>query len=390
MAFMLPRRVRVVLLLLAVVGAAACKGKTATQEAAPTASAMPPAPKPVSLPPEPTPPAADHASEVPGLTAKLAADKAYAGVWSAPRPDLNAFLTYVSELLAQSAAPAELATTMKAKNLHDAGIKLLMIESRVGKFPDDFTQQFSKHLDSVKSEPHLGTWTPWKKGDPFHDFSALASWSRPADPVYLREHIAARGAGGGPIRWGEFAPKDKAPLRPWLVDERAALERLGLVATLTGEEQARLSSLVAEAAKPKAPRLGEDFKLGDFTYNVKSVDIVDSVGSGAAAKHASEDALFLLVKYTIRNDSTETETVATDDFRIVDAQSREFRPSADANAALVLSGSKDLALSELQPGLKKSMVTPFEMPAAAARGVVTLVIPEKGLLGTGSVRIPLK
>jgi hypothetical protein len=35
------------------------------------------------------------------------------------------------------------------------------------------------------------------------------------------------------------------------------------------------------------------------------------------------------------------------------------------------------------------MATAFEMPDAAAKGVFTLVIPEKGL-GTGSVRITLK
>jgi hypothetical protein len=48
------------------------------------------------------------------------------------------------------------------------------------------------------------------------------------------------------------------------------------------------------------------------------------------------------VEYTIRNDSNATETVFTDDFRIVDAQGREFRPSAEGNMALASSGNKDL------------------------------------------------
>jgi hypothetical protein len=66
------------------------------------------------------------------------------------------------------------------------------------------------------------------------------------------------------------------------------------------------------------------------------------------------------------------------------------KAGSEANTALEMSGHKDLIVSELQPGLTKKMVTAFEMPDATARGTFTLVIPEKGLLGTGSVRITLK
>lgn len=142
--------------------------------------------------------------------------------------------------------------------------------------------------------------------------------------------------------------------------------------------------------KPRQPKLGEAFKLGDFTYTVKDVTSFTSVGTGLAEKHASEGARFVVVEFTIQNDTKSTATVMTDDFRIVDAQGREFRPSSEANTALVMSGGKDLGLTELQPGLKKKISTAFEMPDAAAKGAFTLVIPEKGLLGTGSVRITLK
>lgn len=147
-----------------------------------------------------------------------------------------------------------------------------------------------------------------------------------------------------------------------------------------------------EPEKPKArtPKLNEWFKLGEFTYLVKSVQVAGTVGTGFAKKTASDGAVYVLVSFMVRNEGSETETVLTDDFRIVDAKDREYHPSSDANTALVMSGGKDLALTELQPGLKKAITTGFEVPKSAVEDGFTLVIPEKGVFGTGSVRIALK
>lgn len=362
-------------------------GASADPAAPPTVTAAPV--KPV-LPPEPLPMLAEKAGEVPALEAALAKDAAYQAVWTGPRSDLNAFLSYVSQVLSTGgSAPAPLGTALKAKKLHDAGIKLFLVFARVGTFPDEFATKFASHLDATKGEPHLGVWSAHSKGAPLHDYSCLAAWSRPEEAAYLREHLAAKKDGAGPFGWSAWSGKD-APARPWLVDEGAALERLAILGSLTPDEVARAAFLKAEAKKPRQPKLGEEFKLGDFTYAVKDVEVVDSVGSGFGKKKASEGAQFVLVHFAMRNDASATETVLTDDFRIVDAQGREYRPSSEANTALVMSGGKDLGLTELQPGLKKSMTTAFEMPEAAAKGVFTLVIPEKGLLGMGSVRITLK
>jgi hypothetical protein len=51
---------------------------------------------------------------------------------------------------------------------------------------------------------------------------------------------------------------------------------------------------------------------------------------------------------------------------------------------------EDLLLSEIQTGLKKTMTTAFEVPAAVANGRFDLVIPEKGLLGSKKVTISLR
>ena len=187
------------------------------------------------------------------------------------------------------------------------------------------------------------------------------------------------------MRWAPWAGKEP-PLRPWLVAEKDALERLSLFG-LTVEEKARHAAIIEEEKRPK---LGQDFKLGDFTYNVKGVTSDIAVGNGFAEKRASEGARFVVVEYTIVNESNATKTVLSNDFRMVDEKGREYRPSSEANTALAMSGhSKDLGLAEVQPGIKKKMTTAFEMPEASTNGAVTLVIPEKGFLGTGSVRIKL-
>ena len=231
----------------------ACKPRTgagADAGASVTAAVTPP--KPV-LPPEPPPPVADKAGEVPNLEAALAKDAAYQGVWTGPRADLNAFLSYVSELVAMGGAPVPLMNAVKAKKLQDAGTKLFMVFSRVGKFPDDFTKKLATHLDGAKSEPHVGTWSVFTKGGAYHDISALAAWSRPEDASYLREHIAAKATGAGPFPWSPWPGKGEAP-RLWLLDEVAALDRLALLVKLTAEEDVRRASLRANAKKEAAAK----------------------------------------------------------------------------------------------------------------------------------------
>ncbi len=245
-------------LLLVTLGEAGCKAKG--QDSAPTpvgaASSATTTTKP-ALPPEPPPPAADKAAEVPGLEAALAKDTAYQAVWNGPRSDLNAFLSYVSELVATSGANDALMKTMHTKKLHDAAIKLFMVFGRLGRFPNDFTKKLSTHLDATKAEPHGGTWSAFTKGGAMHDYSSLAAWSRGDDAALLREHIASKRSGAGPFGWEAWQGKGDAP-RPWLVTEVDALDRLALVTELTSEEQARRESLRVAMKKEAAAKAEMD------------------------------------------------------------------------------------------------------------------------------------
>gem|GEM_PF-1709015 len=142
------------------------------------------------------------------------------------------------------------------------------------------------------------------------------------------------------------------------------------------------------SSKVKTARAGESFRLGDFTYRFISDDVTSEVGSRFSRVRAQDDALFLIVTYSITNDSNETETVLTDDVTFKDEAGRIFRSSSRLNTALMMEREdKDFILSELQPGLTKTMVTGFELPSSAFRGKWTLVVKEKGFFGTGTVEV---
>jgi hypothetical protein len=137
-------------------------------------------------------------------------------------------------------------------------------------------------------------------------------------------------------------------------------------------------------------KLGEQFQIGGFSYIINDIEAVKSIGKRFLKEKEGEDAIFLVVSYTIENIGKETETVMSDDLKIVDNQERIFRPSSKGNTALsMVDESKDYILSEIQPGIKKNMLTVFEIPISVAREGVKLIIPEKGLFGTKQVEILL-
>lgn len=162
------------------------------------------------------------------------------------------------------------------------------------------------------------------------------------------------------------------------------------VAAETQPAAAKASSKQEKRA-PRQALLNEPFRLGKFTYTVTGAEVLDTIGRGYGRKKASDGASFIVVHYTIVNEGNKTETVMSDDFQIVDAKGRQFRPSSEANTALMMSGKdKDFILSELQPGIPKSMATAFEVPNTVLEAPFQLVIPEKGFLGTDKVIIGLQ
>lgn len=268
--------------------AAASSAVSTWGSAAPTTRSPPPA-EPPSLP--------DRAAEVPDLEQKLAAIKEYAGIWAPERrDDRTLFLSAVSELPTAGGFYGPVRTAIDAKKpLREAAIKLYLIFSRLGHYPDGFTAELTKYLDTVKGEPHLGVWSPEQKGRPPHDFSALAFWMNRDRPEYLREMLTARRE--GPLGWMAPDPK-KPPERLYLADEKAALERLAQLVPLDPTEQTRLDQLRAEAAVLRVPI---EKLLGEYKDNEVRADgqfkdqLIQVTGVVGDVKKDITDAIYVMV-----------------------------------------------------------------------------------------------
>jgi len=149
-----------------------------------------------------------------------------------------------------------------------------------------------------------------------------------------------------------------------------------------GEERARESFPALEAQRKYEESIGgfhvsfnEEFKLGDYTYKITSIQLEQAVGPKYARRSASEGAWFVLVNVLIRNDGKQTTETDTDDFRLRDADGREFSPDNAATTAV----SSDFSLRQLHPGIFKKAITVFEVPISVATTSFKILIPEKGL-----------
>jgi hypothetical protein len=173
-------------------------------------------------------------------------------------------------------------------------------------------------------------------------------------------------------------------------------------------EAERKSAADAAAVAAAAPAsIGESFRLGDFSYTITSVRktnhiggsdfesaLVDAFAQGLqkelGEEPSNDSAVFLIVRYRIKNEGTEAAVVSTTDFTIVDAKGRKFTTSSDATSELVMNQGADFLLSELQPGIGSDGVQAFQLPNDSFDGELILVVPEKGFLSSGEKRVKLK
>jgi len=145
--------------------------------------------------------------------------------------------------------------------------------------------------------------------------------------------------------------------------------------------------------KPKGTHaIGDTFTLGDFKYTINGVSARKAIGKTAFGRFmgetASPGATFVIVSYTMENVGSESQTVLSDDFQIQDGANRTFKPSSKANVALLTeSNDKDFLLSQLQPGLPRTMQQAFELPEKALESPITIVIPEKGIFSSGKAKV---
>ena len=161
------------------------------------------------------------------------------------------------------------------------------------------------------------------------------------------------------------------------------------------KEVPRTVPKAAPQKKPKPRRRGEigigtPFSLGGFTYTIRAARTTPVVGGEFSHEVAPWGATFLLVHFSIRNDTSRTATVLAEDFKIEDGKGRTFDPSSDASTALLMAGeTDDWLFRELQPGITQQGICPFLIPNDALAPGLTLVVPEKGFWKSKEVRISL-
>ena len=151
--------------------------------------------------------------------------------------------------------------------------------------------------------------------------------------------------------------------------------------------------IVVEIGTPRQfPYVHDEFQLGNFSYLVERVHTEKAVGSSSTRQEASPGAIWLIVRYTIENAGQRTATAIASNITIVDEQNRIFDPSSNGSVALAMSEGIDLAISQLQPGIRRAQVAVFEVPKSTveSKNGFHVVIPEKGLRNQNDVRIHLK
>jgi hypothetical protein len=164
-------------------------------------------------------------------------------------------------------------------------------------------------------------------------------------------------------------------------------------ATSANPPPATAGSEPGPAAVPKKfdHYLSEAFTLGEFEYRIVDWSTAEKLGNDVVSERAGDDAVFVVVRLTEKNLGKETVTGLADNFELLDAKGRTFRPSSRGKTTLAMTEGQDVIVTELHPGVGKRTATVFEVPteAVASGAPLVLVVQERGALSAGRGRVLL-
>lgn len=164
-------------------------------------------------------------------------------------------------------------------------------------------------------------------------------------------------------------------------------------ASHTGTPANPVSELTAEVySNPEdVYSVGKAFRLGLYTYTIAGSQIATTLGGQRNPISADAGAEYVVVTFTVRNDSIRARELSTADLKIEDANGVTYAPSRPATALLQpsLDGS-DEPLTDIQPGATKVLAVAFEIPETSLKQPLTLIIPEQGPFASRKASIPLK
>lgn len=132
-----------------------------------------------------------------------------------------------------------------------------------------------------------------------------------------------------------------------------------------GSDANNVSNNQNGAAMEQVHKIGEDFLIGHFNYNLGKVEQKSSVGDQYSSSKAS--GVYEVCYLSIINGDKEPRYADSAMFKIIDDQNRSFAVSTDATTAYSITyGSKyDLFLKQANPGVQIDGVLVFDIPKDA-------------------------
>src|SRR5271165_5402975 len=95
---------------------------------------------------------------------------------------------------------------------------------------------------------------------------------------------------------------------------------------ITAAVNAMIAAIRCEHAGTEQ-QANSEFRQGDLSYNITGEDIRPRIGDQQSGAKAEEGATFVIIYFTVRNETDATRTVSANDFKLQDAKDRLFSVS---------------------------------------------------------------
>jgi Domain of unknown function (DUF4352) len=164
---------------------------------------------------------------------------------------------------------------------------------------------------------------------------------------------------------------------------------VGLKSLKQSDRSAAVAAALADTLRPKVDpnlanvhALGKAFRLGPYTYTIAGCKTAATLGDQFSPMRANQGDEYVVVTFSIRNDSTKPRVASIEAFRLQDANGAVYAACSQGAAVPRTQLTRgDLLLTEIQPGITKALAAAFEVPVASLKPPLKLLVFEQDLLG---------
>jgi hypothetical protein len=136
---------------------------------------------------------------------------------------------------------------------------------------------------------------------------------------------------------------------------------------------------------------GQAFRLGPYTYTITGHRTVTALDGQFSPVQAARGDEFLIVTFSIRNNSRRPRVVSTEAFKLRDVNGALYAACSQGAAAPRTALTKgDLLLTEIEPGVTKALAVAFEVPVGSLKPPVKLLLFERDLSGGHEATVYLR